>query len=314
MRQKIRDLVVRAISTLLPKGIMTNPRYFQLWEKKGYHITPVHFYQPIPDTRELGDELWTRRSALVGIETNDETQLQLLSLFADRYKNEYDKFPEDRTSVLHEFYLGNPAFKSVDAEVLYCMIRHYKPKRILEIGSGFTTYLSAKALLKNKQEDDGYECELVAIEPYPNDTLKAGFPGLSRLITDKLQDVPPSVFQELEEDDILFIDSSHVLKLGSDVQYEYLEIIPRLAKGVLVHIHDIFMPAEYLKEWVMKYHFFYNEQYVLQAFLSFNNSFEVMWMGSYMHLKYPDKLESAFPAYTREERWPGSLWIKRTGR
>jgi hypothetical protein len=115
----------------------------------------------------------------------------------------------------------------------------------------------------------------------------------------------------LEENDILFIDSSHVLKIGSDVQYEYLEILPRLNKGVIVHIHDIFLPAEYRKEWVLKDHIFWTEQYLLQAFLAFNDNFEILWAGSYMHLKHPDKLEVAFNSYRRNERWPGSFWIKK---
>jgi len=171
--------------------------------------------------------------------------------------------------------------------------------------------LSAQAILKNEEEDNDYECELVAIEPYPNDILKAGFPGLSKLIPKKVQDIPLSEFKKLSENDILFIDSSHVLKIGSDVQYEYLEILPRLNKGVIVHAHDIFLPAEYPKEWILKDYRFWTEQYLLQAFLSFNDSFEVLWGGSYMHLRHPDKLEEAFSSYKRDERWPGSFWIRR---
>lgn len=202
-------------------------------------------------------------------------------------------------------------FESVDGEVLYCMIRHFKPKKIFEIGSGNSTYLFAQAILKNKEEHNDYECELVAIEPYPNNILKTGFAGLSKLIPKKVQDISLSEFKKLTENDILFIDSSHVLKIGSDVQYEYLEILPRLKKGVLVHLHDIFLPAEYPKEWVLKDYRFWTEQYLLQAFLAFNDSFEVIWAGSYMHLKHPDKLEVAFSSYRRNERWPGSFWIRK---
>ena len=190
------------------------------------------------------------------------------------------------------------------------MIRHFKPKRIFEIGSGNSTYLSAQAVLKDK-EDNGHKCELIAVEPYPNDVLKAGFPGLSELISTKIQDIPLSEFNKLKENDILFIDSSHVLKIGSDVQYEYLEILPRLNKGVIVHLHDIFLPAEYPREWVLKDYRFWTEQYLLQAFLAFNDNFEVLWAGSYIHLKHPDKLEAAFSSYKRDERLPGSFWIRK---
>ena len=190
-------------------------------------------------------------------------------------------------------------------------LRHFKPKKLFEIGSGSSTYLSAQAILKNKEEDDAYECELVALEPYPNDVLKVGFPGLSKLIPQEIQHISLTEFKKLKTNDILFIDSSHVLRIGSDVQYEYLEILPRLNKGVIVHVHDIFLPAEYPIGWVLKDYRFWTEQYLLQAFLAFNKSFEVLWAGSYMHLRHPDKLEAAFSSYKREQRWPGSFWIRK---
>ena len=289
-------------------------KLFPLWESLGFHITRNHFYEPIPDTRELKDELWKKHSELIGIDMNEEGQLKLLSDFVSKFKNEYDHLPLNWNKNLepYEYFINNGAFESVDGEILYCLIRHFKPKKIFEIGSGYSTYLSAQAILKNKEEDSNYECELVAIEPYSNDTLKVGFPGLSKLIPKKVQEVPISEFKRLAENDVLFIDSSHILKIGSNAQYEYLEIKPRLNKGVIVHLHDIFLPAEYPKEWVLKDYRFWNEQYLLQAFLALNDSFEVLWAGSYMHLKHPDKLEASFSSYKRDERWPGSFWIRRT--
>ena len=228
------------------------------------------------------------------------------------FKLEYEAFPQNKRDVEapFDYYVNNGGFESVDGEILYCVIRSFKPKRILEVGSGNSTYLSAQAILKNK-EKNGHECELIAVEPYPNNVLKAGFPGLSELIPAKIQDIPLAELSKLEENDILFIDSSHVLKIGSDVQYEYLEILPRLNKGVIVHIHDIFLPAEYKKDWVLKDYRFWTEQYLLQAFLAFNDSFEIFWAGSYMHLNHPDKLEAAFSSYNRSERCPGSFWMKK---
>ncbi len=284
---------------------------FSFWQKLGIHITPNHYYFPIPDTRTLKDDLWQKESELVGININEQGQLNLLSIFSSKFKEEYERFPRSKTSVPYQYYVNNGKFESVDGEILYCMIRYFKPKKIFEIGLGYSTYLSAQAILKNKEEDSGYECELVAIDPYPNDILRAGFPGMSKLIPKKVQDIPLSEFKKLTKNDILFIDSSHVLKIGSDVQYEYLEILPRLNKGVIVHIHDMFLPAEYPKDWVLKYFRFWNEQYLVQAFLTFNDHFEVLWAGSYMHLKHPDKLEEAFSSYKRTERWPGSFWIRK---
>ena len=286
-------------------------KLFTLWERLGFHITINHFYEPIPDTRTLKDDLWEKQSELVGIGMNEKSQIDLLSLFSSKFKKEYENFPRNETSILYQYYVDNRGFESVDGEILYCMIRHFKPKRFIEIGSGNSTYLSAQAILKNKEEDNAYECELVAIEPYPNDILKAGFPGLSKLVSKKVQDIPLSEFRKLRENDILFIDSSHVLKIGSDVQFEYLEILPRLHTGVVVHLHDIFLPAEYPKEWVLEKYIFWTEQYLLQAFLTFNDSFKVLWAGSYMHLKHPDKLEASFSSYKRGERRPASFWIRK---
>jgi predicted O-methyltransferase YrrM len=248
---------------------------------------------------------------MVGIDIRERAQVRLLSEFSARFRGEYDAFPRHKTPVAHQYYVNNGNFESADGEILYCMIRYFKPRRVVEVGSGYSTYLSAQAILRNREEDRNYDCELVAIDPYPNSVLRAGFPGLSRLIAEKVQNVGMSEFDGLRENDILFIDSSHVLKIGSDVQHEYLEILPRLNRGVLVHVHDIFLPSEYPRQWVKKEYSFYTEQYLLQAFLAFNGAFEILWMGSYMHLKHPGELEKAFGSYTRDRVRPGSFWMRR---
>jgi hypothetical protein len=313
---RVKIVVARAVgrilSLVLPPQIMKAKSLFSMWEKRGYHVTPVHFYEPIPDTRQLGDETWSRESELVGIDINEGGQLRLLDEFSLKWRDEYEEFPRERTQTPYQFYVRNGLFEAVDGEMLYCMIRHLRPRKIIEIGSGYSTYLSAQAILRNRQEDSSYECELVAIEPYPNKVLRTGFPGLSRLVVKEVQDVPLSEFMALGDGDILFIDSSHVLKIGSDVQCEYLEILPRLNKGVVIHVHDIFLPLDYSKEWVVRDHNFWNEQYLLQAFLIFNDHFEVLWAGNYMHLKYPGKLESAFGSYKRtEEKGRKSFWMRK---
>jgi len=287
-------------------------RLFSLWERMGFHLTRNAFWCPIPDTRtlKLKEELWLRHSELVGIDINEQKQIQLLNQFSSKFKVEYDSLPRNKTQKPYQYYINNGRFESVDGEILYCMIRHFKPKKIIEIGSGYSTYLSAQALLKN-EEETGDKGELIAIEPNPNEVLRSGFPGLSKLISKKVEEVDLSVFKELKENDILFIDSTHILQIGSDVQYEYLEILPRLNKGVIVQIHDIFIPMEYPRKWVLEKKLFYNEQYLLQAFLAFNRTFEVLWMGSYMHLRHPDKLEKAFSSYDRLTAWPCSFWMRK---
>lgn len=285
-------------------------RTFGFWQVLGFHITPVHYYQPLPNTRELKPELWTKKSELAGLNINDAGQLKFLAEISRKFKKEYAKLPLRKTGVSSEYYINNGTFESVDGEMLYSVIRNFQPQKVWEIGSGFSTLISAQALLKNK-EMGGPKGELFAFEPYPVKTLKQGFLGLTRLVQKKVQDVPLSQFQKLEANDILFIDSSHVLKIGSDVQYEYLEILPRLNQGVIVHIHDIFWPLEYPRPWVMKEHRFWNEQYLAQAFLAFNDSWEILWCGSWMHVNHPDKLTSAFPSYDRYKVWPGSLWLRK---
>lgn len=289
-------------------------KLFTFWQHLGFHIIRNHFYEPIPDTRTLNDELWKRHSELVGINLNEEKQLRLLSDLVSKYQGEFNSFLTTFSHKMepYEFYLENNMFGPIDAEILYSIIRDFKPKQIIEIGSGYSTYLSGKAILKNKEEYNRYESYLIAIEPYPNDILKNGFPGLSRLIIEKIQNIPLLEFRKLMENDILFIDSSHVLKINGDVQYIYLEILPRLNKGVIVHCHDIFLPTEYPKEWILKDYRFWNEQYVLQAFLNFNDSFEVLWASNYMNLKHSDKLAKAFNSYQSVNKMPGSFWMRKT--
>jgi predicted O-methyltransferase YrrM len=249
---------------------------------------------------------------------NEAGQLRLLSELVGQYKAEWDRFPLEPTFASAArgggqsggYYVNNRIFESVDGEMLYAMIRHHKPHRVVEVGSGFSTLLSAQAIARNARDDVGYRCELIAIEPHPSPWLRSD--RSIRLIDTEVQDVPLSLFTSLEENDILFIDSSHVLRIGSDVQYECLEILPRLSQGVLVHFHDIFLPSEYPPDTIFKGYQFPNEQYIVQAFLSFNDAFQVLWGGSFMHLAHPDRLEAAFASYSHEARWPGSLWIRRS--
>lgn len=306
----LKDFLARSIARLLPARIMRDKRYYQLWEERGWHATPVHFYEPLPNIRDLGERPWMKRSTLPGIDLRDTDQLRLLAEFVDSYRAEYEKFPVDRPAEPGRFYLGQDNFRSADAEILYCMIRKMKPRRIIEIGSGFTTLLSAQALEMNRKQDS-IESELTAIEPFPDPEMKPSLTAVARLIERPVQQVPLAEFEALVAGDILFIDSSHVVAIGSDVLYEILEILPRLKKGVIVHFHDIFLPEEYPRTWVLRDYKFWSEQYLLQAFLALNESFEVLWAGSHMHLAHPKELETAFPSYKPRAAWPGSFWVRR---
>ncbi len=307
MPKIFRDFTARLISAALPK-VAWDKRYYRQWEKVGYHVTPNHFFFPIPDSEGLPDRLWTQESQLVGVNMRPEEQLRLLTEVFPKYKEE-TLFPKTQTGNNHDFYLDNGSFGPVDAEVLHAMIRHFKPQRVIEIGSGYSTLISAKACLLNKQKDD-VQTELIAIEPYPNETLKGGFPGLTELIQKPLEQVDLGMFSGLGENDFLFIDSTHVLKIGGDVKYLYLEVLPRVASGVIVHSHDIFFPGEYPQYWIKENHWFWTEQYLLQAFLAFNSEFEVLWASQYMSRRYPKEVAQAFQSYSNDV-CPGSLWLKR---
>ncbi|HEY2745671.1 MAG TPA: class I SAM-dependent methyltransferase [Polyangia bacterium] len=285
-------------------------RSFPLWQRLGVHVVPNHFYFPIPDTRTLDDRLWEERSELPGIDMRAPAQLQLLSELAAGFRAEYDALPRTPTGVAHEYHLDNGLFGPVDAEMLYAMIRKLAPKRIYEVGSGFSTYLAAQAVRKN-EADGKTRSELVAFEPYPNPVLAAGVPGVTRLERIGAQQIPLSTFAALEENDILFIDSSHIVKIGSDVNYLILDVLPRLRPGVVVHIHDIFLPFEYPKSWVKDSRTFFNEQYLLQAFLAFNGAFEVILAGSYLAATQPAAMSAAFRSFQPGAVGPGSFWIRR---
>jgi SAM-dependent methyltransferase/predicted O-methyltransferase YrrM len=285
-----------------------HPEYFRVWEQHGVHVTPVHFYSPIPVVSELDAAPWPGPRPLTGIDMREAQQLALLDGCRE-FESEYTAFADQATSSPHEYFRNQPMLRVVDAEVLHCLVRRSKPKRIIEVGSGFSTCLTAAALLKNAGE--GHPAHFVAIEPHPNDVLRAGIPGLNELRVEPVQSLPAAFADDLDEHDMLFIDSSHVVRIDSDVRFLFLEVLPRLKPGVLVHVHDVFLPADYPRAWVVDEHRFWSEQYLLHALLLFSRAFEVVWAGSFMHMKHPDALARVFPAYDRQAAWPGSFWIRR---
>lgn len=309
-KTSVRDFLARLIAKLM-KRLAFDPRYFELWQSHGYHVTQLSFYSPLPDTSAIAESVFAKVSELPGIDMNDAEQLSLLRDFCFRFRAEYVAVmsaSKEPVSPAH-FYLGNDSFESVDAEVLYSMIRTIQPRRFVEIGSGFSTLLALQAVAKNHAE--GIDCKFTAIEPYPPESLRGHLPFSLELKVQPVQEVPLDFFTNLMAGDILFIDSSHVCKIGSDVHYEFLEILPRLAPGVVVHVHDVFLPAEYTRDWIEKQHRFWNEQYLLQAFLCGNRDYEVLWAGAWMKHYHSDELKAAFPSYDPDHVRPASFWIRR---
>jgi predicted O-methyltransferase YrrM len=277
-------------------------KHFAFWEKMGIHITPCHFYEPVPILSELSDEIWKKKSECLGISINEEFQCNVLSEICGKYKNEYDTFGFEKPSENCPYFVKNGSFGGADGDVLYSLIRHFKPKRIIEVGSGWSTLLLSAACERNREEVG--KAELIAIEPNPPEFLK--HVKNIKLIQKKVQEIGFDIFETLEENDILFLDSSHIVAIGSDVCYEFLEILPRLNRGVLIHIHDIFIPYEYPKRWVKGSKRFWNEAYLVQAFLMYNSAFEVIWAGNWMKTKYPEAFARMFRSSDAQ-----SLWIRR---
>ena len=298
---EVAALVARLTGPIFKAGAY--PEFFRACEALGIHVTPVHFYQPLPDTRTLPESLWQDERATPGIEWNEAVQLQLLREEFPKYQSEYNALPAGQTSDPFQFHFDAGLFGGTDALALYCMVRHFRPATVLEIGCGVSSLLTAQAARKNGNT------RLICVEPYPNEQLKQGFPGLTRLIPEQVQQVDMRHFEELGANDILFIDSSHVSKIGSDVNYLFLEVLPRLRPGVIVHVHDIFLPMEYRRDWVKEEFRFWNEQYLLQAFLIFNSQFEVLFANGFLGKRHAHDMRATFP---KSPWWGGgSFWMRR---
>ena len=284
-------------------------RHFLRWQQAGFSIYPNHYYSPIPDLSRLTGEQLGRRTSMKGIALDTVAMLKLADSFFARFGAEYAVFGQTPPNQEGRFFLGNGVFERIDAEVLHCMIRHFSPKRMIEIGSGYSSLITAAACERNRAE--GRPAQFTLIEPYPNDLFLKTIPGVSHLHRKRVEDCPLAMFEELEAGDILFIDSSHVIRSGNDVEYEYFEIIPRLRPGVVIHIHDVFLPFRYPANWINQEFIFWNEQYLVEALLMHNPSYRVIWAGCHVHTEHPEHLVKTFPGYDPNRYLPGSIWIVR---
>jgi predicted O-methyltransferase YrrM len=284
------------------------PAAFPFWERHGLHVVRATYDSPIPDCRSLDESIWRTESEMVGIDLRIEDQKRLLAEIGERYGGEYGAFPRRADGAGDAFYLENGAFGSVDAELLYGILRRFRPRKVIEVGCGFSTRCAAMALLANERES-GVRAELTTVDPYAPDV--ASIAGVTRHLPERVEKVSLAELTDLDDGDVLFIDSPHVVTAGGAVQRLFLEVLPRLRPGVLVHVHDIFLPAEYPRSWLVEERRFYNEQYLLAAFLMFNTRFRVLWAGHLMHLRHPELLRSAIPSYDPSRDRPGSFWMRR---
>jgi predicted O-methyltransferase YrrM len=262
-----------------------------------------HYYEPLFQPSHLRFPLSKDRD-LPGIEFNAAGQLSLLNRF--NYNDEIVEISKRAQNEL-TFSFSKGPFRAGDAEYLYNIIRLYKPKRIVELGSGHSTLMAQHAIRKNAEEHGTYHCEHLCIEPYSNRWLEK-LPVT--VIRSQVETTDKHFFKELKANDILFIDSSHMIRPQGDVLFEYLEVLPVLNTGVLVHVHDIFSPKDYPADWLTKGLVFWNEQYLLEAFLSQNGSYKIVGALNYLKHHHWEEISLKCPMLSLDTE-PGSFWIVR---
>jgi hypothetical protein len=274
---------------------------------------PVHFYSPVPDIADLRRrKVWARRTTMPGVEFREAEQLAYLRTLGAAAGAEC-AWPLAPTGDPHQFHLNNNSFSYGCAATLHAMIRTRRPRRLIEVGSGNSSRVIAAALARNER-DGAPPCAYTIIDPEPGPAI-AGLPGLTELVPDRVELTDPARFEALGPDDILFIDSSHMVKIGGDVNFLYLDVLPRLGPGVVVHIHDISLPGEYPEVYFTNPSFrvFWTEGYLLQAFLAFNSRFEVLLGMSWIMGDHLDAFRAAFPKWdpAKSPALSGSFWMRR---
>jgi len=282
------------------------------WEANPFlrFARPGHFYSPIPDLDTVDRYRATLFDLTVteipGIDLQAPRQLALLESFRT-YQDDMP-FTDEQTPGLR-YYFSNPYFSYGDGIILYSMLRHRKPRRIVEVGSGF----SSAVMLDTNDRFCNRAITMTFIDPFPQrllSLLTEEDAARHEVISDVVQNVPLDRFTSLGANDVLFIDSSHVAKAGSDVVHLITSVLPRLHRGVLIHFHDVFWPFEYPEAWIRAGRA-WNEDYLLKAFLQFNAAFKVLFFNSYLATHHRVAAERHLPLFMKNPG--GGLWIEKTG-
>lgn len=315
MKPVLRKLVDSALvggSRAAPTRLMAhwmrllrrNPEIADRW---GYHVRPIHYYEPLPDFRSVKREALERRRIPPAIDFAIAEQIELVARLARERGAELREIMSSG-----KFDFENDYFARLDAAVYYATIRDLKPRRCIEIGSGYSTRIATLAFERNESEGRGGE--LICVEPFPEERLTRSASRFT-LVEKPVQDVPLSVFELLENNDILFIDSSHVAITGGDVCFEFLEVLPRLRPGVWVHVHDVFFPRDYPADWLIGRRWAFNEQYMLEAFLSGNQDFEPKLANYWLTLEHREIVDQLCPVgVVAKDEWEApsaSFWMRR---
>jgi predicted O-methyltransferase YrrM len=259
------------------------------------YVAPGHFYSPMTSDADVARALtWT---GAPGVDLAEAAQLELAATLA----------PDMSQPLAGPRYkAGNSMYGPGDGSVYRAMLRHYRPGRVIEVGSGYSTAIA----LDVADERDGLPgLEITCIEPYPERLLSLLRPGDHDRVTiigEPVQDVELGAFKQLESGDFLFIDSTHVVKAGSDVAWLFLHVLPQLKPGVIVHVHDLFWPFEYPQEWLDERRD-WTEAYLVHAFLAGNEQWDVLLFSSWLWRCHPELV----PAHLAAAEAPGALWLRR---
>ncbi len=243
---------------------------------------------------------WDQAPFAEGLMLDTQKHLAFLKTVCGPYRAELSAMPN---SEAQGFFRNNGWFESVDADVLYGVIRHFAPALVVEIGSGYSSRLTAQAI-----RDGRLPTRLVCVDPSPRVEIKR---CADECIESPVEDLPVDELPaRLKAGDVLFIDSSHLVKSGGDVVYLYLQVLPRLRPGVLIHAHDIFLPFEYPKEFILENRWEWSEQYLLYALLTGNRAYEILWPSCYMWQTQQDRVRVTMPV-DKLAPAPSSLWVRK---
>jgi len=286
------------------KTFETRPEFA---EAAGFNVLPRRFDSPVPHLEEIDFAALAKPRALPGIDLRVGPALELLA----RLK----PFAAELDAIPYEFSADGPfwftpeflqSFPDYDTAVLYSLLRQLKPKRYVEVGCGYSSLVSSYALQRNQRE--GAACDAVYADPEPRLPLDKAL-AFGRLVQKRVQALPLDLFTALQAGDVLFIDTSHVLKIQSDVEQELLRILPSLAPGVWIHFHDVFTPYDYPEEWVRQpLRLWANEQYGVECILSGGSRYQIEIP---LHYLVRDRLTAAREFYPRGRTRGQSLWLRK---
>lgn len=276
----------------------------------GHELVEQSFYSPLPDVENLPARLWAGPEDLSGLDLRVDEAVRFLDKELRPYLREFAPprtLEAGETGATGSYYLHNASYESVDAETLYAILRYAKPKQVLELGSGASSHVIDCARRANEADGSPFDHEI--LDPYPFAHPMGPVTG-AEVRQVRSEDLDPSEVERLADGDVLFVDTTHTVKTGGDVAHLILNLFPQVPQGVWVHVHDVFLPYEYPREWVVDERRAWAEQYLLQAFLAFNETYEVVLPAQAVVRTAPDLVKEVIPTFGPGVN-PGAFWMRR---